>query len=508
MKKFLGIFLVFLIVSLVLNLSTFSVEASPDGWVSPSGFEDPDSKWSNEVNAYDEDTASYTAHAAIPADTWGSYLVLTIDEITSDILRIWNTYSGIFSPGFTQVDIYNGSWYNIYDSIFIAGAQFSNYTYSETKLTAMRVRYKSSLYFASTPYVNEVDFWEIEAGGEEYERSASQEISMSSSSSRMLEASRTTTQGIGFSVVGNRLIEVSKNVAQTVTTSFNVIRLGEYARGISQGISVSFSGESLLNFVRSTSQAITVSVATQRLIEVMRTAFQTITFSLESIEEKVGIYLRDASLPLNVALQSLRLTEIFKGASQTINMALQSSMIPNFVRVATQTIVTSLNAERLAQFLRLTSQGITLDFQSIGEKTGLYLRNVAITVTVALQSSRLAEYFKTATETINFVFGTSRIREVFREATQTLTTVFNGERIAELFKVASQTIMLSLQSIGEKIGDYFRSASQAINVILTSWIEAELEFPWKILFFATFIFIVIGVALVIGTQIGKRNEHD
>ena len=160
MKRVFSLFLVFLIVSLVLTINP--TKASPDGWVSPSGFEDPDSKWSDEVNAYDEDTASYTAHAAIPANTWGSYLVLTIDEITSDVLRLWNSYSGFFSPAHTQVDIYNGSWVNIYDGAFKVGAQFFDYPYSETKLTAMRVRYKSSLYFSSTPYVNEVDFWEVE----------------------------------------------------------------------------------------------------------------------------------------------------------------------------------------------------------------------------------------------------------------------------------------------------------------------------------------------------------
>ena len=153
---------VFLVLTLFLFLLLPFPSVFADDWVSPTGFEDPDSKWSNEVNAYDEDTATYTAHATISANTWGSYLVLTIDEITSDVLRMWNTYSGFFSPSFSQVDIYNGSWYNIYDSIFIVGAQFFNYTYSETKLTAMRVRYKSSLYFASTPYVNEVDFWETE----------------------------------------------------------------------------------------------------------------------------------------------------------------------------------------------------------------------------------------------------------------------------------------------------------------------------------------------------------
>jgi len=45
-------------------------------WVSPTGFEDPVGKWSDEPNAYDEDTASKASNP-FPFAGWDDELILT-----------------------------------------------------------------------------------------------------------------------------------------------------------------------------------------------------------------------------------------------------------------------------------------------------------------------------------------------------------------------------------------------------------------------------------------------
>lgn len=85
-------------------------------WVSPSSHNDPDSVWTNEANAYDEDELGTWATVLLLGE--GSYLELNTTSIYSDRIRIraatYYTIGGFSNPDI-DVDIYySGDWHNIY----------------------------------------------------------------------------------------------------------------------------------------------------------------------------------------------------------------------------------------------------------------------------------------------------------------------------------------------------------------------------------------------------------
>ena len=264
----------------------FIIPVFAEGWVSPSGFEDPKTGWCDPENVYDENLGSYSETGAL----WSvcnmvSELILTHAELYCGGLRFykWNTFLLTI-----EVDIWllvDGDWVQVVDNAPLVGSGWYEAYFDGCYTTKAKiVLHPTGLFGATKMRLYEFDFWEIEAGGEEYERSASQNLSVSCASSRMLEASRTTNQGIGFSVVGVRLTEISKYVAQALTTSFDSGRLAEFFRSTTQGIKI----------------------------------------SLESIGEKIGEYFREVAITISVALESARLAEWFKTVTQIISVATQA----------------------------------------------------------------------------------------------------------------------------------------------------------------------------------------
>ncbi|MCK4321991.1 hypothetical protein KAX08_05705 [candidate division WOR-3 bacterium] len=87
-------------------------------WVSPTNFNDPDSKWTNEGNAYDDDASTYAGSAFIASKSWGKYIELTISAITCDRVRISANYSTSFISKVSADVYYGADWHNIYEGIF------------------------------------------------------------------------------------------------------------------------------------------------------------------------------------------------------------------------------------------------------------------------------------------------------------------------------------------------------------------------------------------------------
>ena len=108
------------------------------GWVSPTGFVDPSSEWTDESNTYDENTGTYAKDDAIPASTWSAWLELTHSSIQCDKVRLWSAGYKIDN---IQVDVYyNTQWNNIYNGSHTK-SQWVEYSIGSTEsVTAMRVR--------------------------------------------------------------------------------------------------------------------------------------------------------------------------------------------------------------------------------------------------------------------------------------------------------------------------------------------------------------------------------
>jgi len=142
-KLYLPVLLILLasLVFGVLPIGSGVAYASP-GWVSPTGFVDGGSVWTDEPLAYDEDTLTF-AYVSCPAG-WCDYLELTIAEITCDKVRLW---MGRVNTQVEDVAVdvyYNSAWDNIYSGSFVVGS-FQEFAIGSKQLvTAMRIRFFSS----------------------------------------------------------------------------------------------------------------------------------------------------------------------------------------------------------------------------------------------------------------------------------------------------------------------------------------------------------------------------
>ncbi|GAG25599.1 unnamed protein product, partial [marine sediment metagenome] len=61
-------------------------------WLSPTGFNDPDSAWTNEANAYDDDTgtkATGSAGGIYSPPAWTGFLELTVAQCRGNKVRYW-----------------------------------------------------------------------------------------------------------------------------------------------------------------------------------------------------------------------------------------------------------------------------------------------------------------------------------------------------------------------------------------------------------------------------------
>lgn len=96
--KFKKIFLLLIIISLGLSVFHFSLQnkafaTDPAGWVSPTGFADPDSDWWDETLAYDDDTTTFASNNWNPG--WGGFLVLNRPALYSNKVRVNADYTDV-----------------------------------------------------------------------------------------------------------------------------------------------------------------------------------------------------------------------------------------------------------------------------------------------------------------------------------------------------------------------------------------------------------------------------
>ena len=142
-------------------------KSATKGWTSPTGFSDPDNKWSPEADAYDEDVTSNAYHAGILAETWSSYLELTINAISCNAVRFYATYSSTYINQISVDVYYSSGWHTIYTGAFADKEWVEKAIGSTETVTKMRMKFYnnnvSDTYGAS---LWEADFWEIPIGGD------------------------------------------------------------------------------------------------------------------------------------------------------------------------------------------------------------------------------------------------------------------------------------------------------------------------------------------------------
>lgn len=131
------------------------------GWVNPTGHVDH-GNWIDEPKGYNDNTADY-AYEVVNADTWSSFLDLTIDPISCDKVRFW-AYWDISKQNSINLDAYyDDGWHDIYDGAY------PNLEYVEKPLgdtysvTAARVSFYQDWMLGGAVGLYDFDFNEVEA---------------------------------------------------------------------------------------------------------------------------------------------------------------------------------------------------------------------------------------------------------------------------------------------------------------------------------------------------------
>jgi hypothetical protein len=111
-------------------------------WVSPTGYSDPDSGWTNEAGAYDGNTTTYALNTG--ASSGGKYLELTHSAISCDKVRI---YACEYEEG-GEIDVdtgfvdvyYGGAWHNIFEGLITKNTWTELVIGSTQTVTSARVK--------------------------------------------------------------------------------------------------------------------------------------------------------------------------------------------------------------------------------------------------------------------------------------------------------------------------------------------------------------------------------
>lgn len=166
------------------------------------------------------------------------------------------------------------------------------------------------------------------AAGQEYDRPASQSISVSMSASRALEATRTATQGVDIALGAAKIIAVSRGVSQSIGVVMNgALGLIEVSRSASQAIGVAIGSEAYKEILRTASQAISIAMdGALGLIEVSRTATQSINVALDGALGLIEVS-RSASQAIGISLQALGVKggEYFRNAALSISLTISAT---------------------------------------------------------------------------------------------------------------------------------------------------------------------------------------
>jgi len=205
-----------------------------DNWISPTGFNDPDTAWTNGANVYDNNTVSYAINP-IPATSWSDYLELTHSAISCSKVRFWAYY---YYTSITEIslDVYyddggGAGWHNIYEGIFANEEWVEKEIGSTQTVTAMRVKFYNTAITAKTAFLMEVDFYTIdttegETGTAVFGMSASEEWA---AATVIIKAAAEAPPEGDFTYTGTGSFAYSGTATQSHTRNYLTTASGQFA---------------------------------------------------------------------------------------------------------------------------------------------------------------------------------------------------------------------------------------------------------------------------------------
>jgi len=143
--------------SLELRLYQYAKDALTgiDAYSSPTGNEDPQTAWSNEGNAYDDDTETYAeTTASVNSGEWSDEIIVTRASLSAIGVRFW--YGGVANQ--INVDAYyDGEWHDVYEGAAATGEWVSKY-FSDGPHDVIKFRFYLKAASTGAAYLYEADF--------------------------------------------------------------------------------------------------------------------------------------------------------------------------------------------------------------------------------------------------------------------------------------------------------------------------------------------------------------
>ncbi len=130
-----------ILTAVLVLCAAWAAAASADGWVSPTGFEDPEGKWRNESRGYDENTGTFTDDYSLRLG-WAAYIVLTMNQpVRSSRLRV-NADWWLGAADCVDIDVYkDGAWVDVHEGS-ILNCAWDEKTFPSGMVEKVRFRYR------------------------------------------------------------------------------------------------------------------------------------------------------------------------------------------------------------------------------------------------------------------------------------------------------------------------------------------------------------------------------
>ncbi len=112
------------------------------GWVSPIRYSDPNAKWEDEINAYDDELSTYAkCYHNIGDPVWSPYLYLGRGTITSNKIRFFATTDGNYID-LINIDVFkNGAWTSVGTFTFL-NKQWEEKSFATGTVSQARIRFR------------------------------------------------------------------------------------------------------------------------------------------------------------------------------------------------------------------------------------------------------------------------------------------------------------------------------------------------------------------------------
>ncbi len=129
--------------------------AYPVDWITPTGYVDDETVWTNEANVYDDNTATY---ASVPQANTNATLQLTLTvPLYTDRIRIYASEQGGVNPDIDIDFYYEAGWHDVYDST-VTKDTWVTITNSAGVKRVEKLRVHFDTITGTTGYIHEVDF--------------------------------------------------------------------------------------------------------------------------------------------------------------------------------------------------------------------------------------------------------------------------------------------------------------------------------------------------------------